>query len=192
MKLTLMTRTARLVATSLMALVLAGCAALQGGPRTVEISEVRLAELISGQFPFDNRYLELFDVTLAAPRLRLIPAENRIGTEFSFAMAAPLLGQRSMQGTLSLSYGLRFEPTDNTVRLAGVRVERLELPGVSQAYASRANVVGGLLTEKLLQNFVVHQLKPEDLQLATGLSYQPGALTVVPGGLQLQLNPVRR
>jgi hypothetical protein len=52
--------------------------------------------------------------------------------------------------------------------------------------------VGGLLTEKLLQNFVVHQLKPEDLQLATGLSYQPGALTVVPGGLQLQLNPVRR
>jgi hypothetical protein len=181
-----------LALTGLAALGLAGCAALQPAPRTVGISQAKLLELIAGQFPFNNRYLELFDVSLASPRLRLIPAENRIGTELGYSIGASLLGSRTYQGTLNLSYGLRFEPSDGTVRLSQVRVEDFEVPGVPPAFASRANRLGGLLAENLLKDFVVHRLKPEDLQAAKGWGYQPGALQVVPGGLQLQLNPVQR
>ena len=177
---------------SALVLGLSGCALLQPGPRTVAISEARLAQAIAGQFPFNNRYLELFDVSLASPRVRLIPGENRIGTELGYSIGALLPGSRTRQGTLHLSYGLRFEPSDGTVRLADVRVDGFDVPGVPQAYASRANRLGGLLAENLLQDFVVHRLKPEDLQTARGWGYQPGALQVVPGGLQLQLNPVQR
>ncbi len=174
------------------ALALAGCAALRPGPRTVDISQEKLLQLIAGQFPFNNRYLDLFDVSLNSPRLRLIPAENRIGTELGYAIGARLLGSRTYEGKLNLSYGLRFEPSDGTVRLSQVRVEGFEVPGVPQAYASRANQLGGLLAAAVLQDFVVHRLKPEDLKAASGWGYQPGALQVVPGGLQLQLNPVPR
>ncbi len=185
-------RRSLLALTGLAALGLAGCAALKPAPRTVGISQEKLLELIAGQFPFNNRYLELFDVSLASPRLRLIPAENRIGTEFGYSIGASLLGSRTYQGTLGLSYALRFEPSDGTVRLNQVRVESFEVPGVPPAFASRANRLGGLLAENLLRDFVVHRLKPEDLQAAQGWGYQPGALQVVPGGLQLQLNPVQR
>lgn len=177
---------------SVLVLGLAGCAMLQPGPRTVGISEAKLAQAIAGQFPFNNRYMELFDVSLASPRVRLIPAENRIGTELGYSIGALLLGSRQMQGTLNLSYGLRFEPSDGTVRLADVRVEGFEVPGVPSAYASRANRLGGLLAENLLRDFVIHRVQPEDLRLAQGWGYQPGAVQVVPGGLQLQLDPVKR
>jgi hypothetical protein len=173
-------------------LLLAGCAALAPGPRTVEISEARLAELINRQFPFNSRYLELFDVSLSAPQVRLMPAENRIGTAFSYALGSLLLGARPVQGRLDLSYGLRFEPADNTVRLSQVRVEGFDVPGVPPLYASRANRLGALLAESLLQDMVIHRLRPEDLQAARGWGYQPGALSVVPGGLRLQLDPVPR
>jgi hypothetical protein len=174
------------------ALLLGGCAALQPGPRTVDISEARLVELISTQFPFNSRYLELFDVSLASPRVRLIPAENRIGTELGYSVGSFLLGSREYQGKLNLSYGLRFEPSDNTVRLSQVRVEGFEVPGVPSAYAARANRLGGLLAESLLKDFAIHQLKAEDLDIARGWGYQPGALTVQSGGLRLQLDPVKR
>ena len=173
-------------------LLLIGCAALAPGPRTVEISEAKLVELISRQFPFNSRYLELFDVSLSAPQVRLMPAENRIGTAFSYSLGSLLLGARPFQGRLDLSYGLRFEPADNTVRLSQVRVEGFDVPGVPPLYASRANRLGALLAESLLQDLMIYRLKPEDLQAARGWGYQPGALTVLPGGLRLQLDPVPR
>jgi len=171
-------------------MLLAGCAALAPGPRTVEISKAKLAELINRQFPFSSRYLALFDVSLSAPQVRLMPAENRIGTAFSYSLGSLLLGARLFQGQLDLSYSLRFEPADNSVRLSQVRVEGFDVPGVPPLYASRANRLGTLLAESLLQDLVIHRLRPEDLQAARGWGYQPSALRVLPGGLQLQLDPV--
>lgn len=176
----------------LLAWGLTGCAVLQPGPRSIDLSEAKLAAMIGDQFPFNSRYMELFDVVLDRPQVRLMPAENRIGTAMGYSIGASLLGMRPTQGTLDLSYSLRFEPADQTVRLTQVRVERFDVPGVPPAYATRVNRLGGLLAEGLLQDFVIHRLKPEDLRAAQGWGYQPGALQVVPGGLRLQLDPVAR
>jgi hypothetical protein len=182
----------RRLALALLVGVLGGCALLPLGPRSIQLSEAHLAALIGEQFPFNSRYLELFDVVLQPPQVRLMPTENRIGTAIGYNIGAALLGMRPTQGTLDLSYSLRFEPADQTVRLTQVRVERFDVPGVAPAYATRVNRLGGLLAEQLLKDFVIHRLKPEDLRAAQGWSYQPGALQVLPGGLRLQLDPVER
>lgn len=171
---------------------LTGCAALQPGPRTVHVSEKKLMEAIARQFPRSNRYLELFDVTLDTPRLRLMPAENRIGTQLDFTVGMPLVETRAQRGTLSLSYGLRLETSDNTVRLTDVRLENMLLPDMAPAHAARFRRLGGALVEGLLPDLVVHRLKPEDLEAVGRRGYQPGALRVVPGGLELQLDPLPR
>lgn len=169
---------------------LVGCAALGSGPRTVEISEARLVELMSRPFPRSQRYLDLFDVTLSAPRVRLIPAQNRIGTELAYSLGASVLSERQMTGTLGLSYGLRFEPSDATVRLANVKVEAFDLRGLPKAYAGRTRQLGALLAENLFQDLVVHRLDAADLRRLEGRGLKPGALSVVPGGLRLQLDPM--
>lgn len=169
-------------------LVLGGCAALTG-PRVVSVSEAQLAQRIAEQFPVRRRYLELFDLTLSAPRVRLIPAENRVGTRMDFALGDFWGGSRRFDGALSLSYGLRFEPSDASVRMTDVRVEAFDVPRLSGPMANQAQRLGALVAEHLLNDFSLHRFKPEDLQSAQRLGLRPGALKVVPGGLQLELTP---
>ncbi len=174
------------------AALLGACAALSPGERTVKISEARLGEIIGRQFPFDSHYLEVFDVTISVPKVTLLPESNRIATRFNYSIGSFLLGAQEFVGTLNLTYALRFEPVDNTVRLTDVRAEGVQVPGVPPAYQRQANRLGGLLTENLLHDFVVHRLSEDDLKTAAGWGYQPGAFKVVPGALLLQLNPVAR
>jgi hypothetical protein len=172
-----------------LATALGGCAGLGSGPRTVEVSEARLVALMSRSFPRSQRYLDLFDVTLGTPRVRLIPEQNRIGTELAYSLGSSVLSERQMQGTLGLTYGLRFEPSDATVRLAGVKVERFDLSGLPKAYAGRAHQLGALLAENLFRDLVVHRLDAAEVRRLEGRGLKPGALSVVPGGLRLQLEP---
>lgn len=190
-----MTRRAGLRAGGLVAVaglaLLAGCAGL-GGPRTVEISEARLVELMGRSFPRSQRYLDLFDVTLSAPRVRLMPEQNRIGTELAYSLGTSVLSERQMTGTLGLSYALRLEPSDATVRLANVKVERFDLSGLPRPYAGRAHQLGALLADKLFEDLVVHRLDAADMRRLEGRGLKPGALSVVPGGLRLQLEAADR
>lgn len=174
------------------AALLVSCVAFNPGVRTVQISEARLGEIIARQFPFSSRYLEVFDVTISAPRVTLLPESNRIATQFNYSTGSFLLGAREFAGALNLNYALRFEPSDNTVRLTDVRAEGVQVPGVPAAYQRQANRLGGLLTENLLRDFVVHRLSADDLKTAAGWGYQPSEFKVVPGALLLQLNPVAR
>lgn len=177
---------------ALVATGLAGCALVQPGPRTLEISEARLADLVSRRFPLDHRYLEMVDVSLSHPRLRLLPDENRIQTELDYTMGTALEGTRTVQGVLGLSYGLRFDPADRSVRLSEVRVERFDVPGVPAGQASRMGRLGSAVAESVLQDAVIHRLRADELKIADGWNYEPGAFRVVPGGLELTMTPVRR
>ncbi|MCB2018806.1 MAG: hypothetical protein KDF54_15050 [Hydrogenophaga sp.] len=177
---------------ALVPLALAGCSALQTGPRHLDISEAQLLSRIAARFPVKQRYLGLFEVTLEQPRLRLLPEENRLGTEVDYLLGLPLPGQSDVKGKIELSYGLRFEPSDTTLRLTQARVERLDVEGLNPAQAAQVRKVAGLLTEDLLNEAVVHRIKPEDLSTLTGRGYRPGAIRVVPGGLRLALDPLPR
>ena len=75
---------------ALVPLALAGCSALQTGPRHLDISEAQLLSRIAARFPVKQRYLGLFEVTLERPRLRLLPEENRLGTEVDYLLGLPL------------------------------------------------------------------------------------------------------
>jgi len=171
---------------------LAGCGILGGGPRQIHISEAQLLSRVASQFPMQQRQLGLFSVTLDRPRLRLLPEENRIATEVTYAVGLALAGAAPVTGQLELSYGLRFEPGDATVRLAQVRVEHLGVDGLSAAQAAQIKQIGGLMSDDVLKDAVVYRVKPEDLQALSGRGYRPGALRVVPGGVRLQLDPLPR
>ena len=182
----------RLALGSLALLALAGCGALPSGPRQIDISEAQLLERIASRFPVKQRYLGLFEVTLDQPRLRLLPEENRVGTEVSYLIALPLPGQSDFKGKLELSYGLRYEPSDTTLRLTQARVERLDVEGLNAAQASQVKKVGGLLAEDLMKEAVVHRLKQADMESLAGRGYRPGVIRVLPGGLRLTLDPLPR
>lgn len=176
-------------------LLLAGCAS---GPRTVELSEAQLLERLSRRFPMRTRVLGVFPVEVGNPRLRLLPDSNRIVTRLDYVLDPVMGGTRRVGGQFQLSYALRYEASDQTVRLVDVRAEPIEAaageaaPGGLPAGAPRLDQIAALLAPSLLKDFVLHRFRPEDLQAAEGRGLRPGAFKVVPGALQLTLEPVPR
>ena len=171
---------------------LSGCALPAPGPRTLEISEARLVERIAVQFPVQRRFMDVFELSLDTPRVRLMPEENRLGTELDYVLGT--VGRpasRAVRGKLALSYGLRIDTRDQTVRLHEVRVENFDVPGMPPPIGQHASRMGGMVAEDLLRDLVVYRIRPEDLQSVGRRGYTPGELTVVPGGLQLRLDPVQ-
>ena len=176
--------------------LLSSCATLPPPPKTISVTEARLAQLISSQFPFNSEMLEVLDVVVSTPRISLDPLNNRINTALDIDVAGnSILGlftSKTYKGALDLSYGLRFEPKDATVRLTDVRVHRLDIDGTPSVMRRSIEKLGTPLAQKLLKDYVLYKVRPEDLQAAQGWGYMPGAFKVETTGLSLTLDPVER
>ena len=170
-----------------LALGVAACAELLG-PRTVEVPQARLQELIDRQFPLDSRLLDVLDAAVAAPRLSMRPAMNRIGTEFELTVSDRLFKQPH-RGTLLLDCGVRFEASDNTLRLTNVRVERFEVDGFPMPLQRQIDRIGVQLAERLLSERVLYTLRPKDVEAVQERGYQSADIRVAPQGLVITLMP---
>ena len=167
---------------------LAGCAALLG-PRTIDVPQARLEQAVARQFPLRSRFLEVFDIEVATPRLSLRPETNRLGTEVELSIGDRLL-KRPYRGSLAFSYGLRYEPADHTVRLADLRIERAELRDAGNAgVQGQLDRAGGAVLEKMLGEPVVYTLSAKDLEAVQGRGYRPSDIRVTPSGLTITLVP---
>ncbi|CAN5905717.1 hypothetical protein BH11PSE8_BH11PSE8_18590 [soil metagenome] len=178
----------RLLAVAVFVLTLSACATIVG-PRTVYVTEAQLQALLSKQFPFESRFLELLDVTVSTPRVTLLPQANRIRTDFEIATSDRILRQAN-RGSLSMTYGVRFEPADNTIRLSDVHVERFQIEGAPLQWQRQIDRLGGLLAEQALNGRVIHTLRAKDIEAVQGRGYRPGALRVTPDGLAITLEPM--
>jgi len=167
--------------------VLAGCAALFG-PRDVEVSLVQLQQAVDRRFPIQRRYLEVLDVTVAAPRVLLRPEANRIATEFEVLVSERVFNGQH-RGTIGLNYGLRFEPSDNSVRLTNVRVERFDVDGAPALLRLQLDRVGLQLAEQTLNERPVYTLRPKDVEAVQGRGYRPGDIRVTATGVTISLLP---
>ncbi len=164
---------------------LAGCAAL-GGPRVVTLSEADLARLVDKQFPLDRRLLEVVDVRVGAPTVRLLPERNRLATELQVDLAERLFG-KAIAGRIVLDYALRWNAATQALELTDVRVDRVQLDAATGPLAAAARGLGPLLAEQVLEGAAIYRPKPEDLRDKLGGQWQPGAVTVTARGVEITL-----
>ncbi len=170
--------------------MLAGCASLLG-PRTVTIGEDELAQRLAARFPVDRRLLELFDLRIATPRVRLLPESNRLGIDLELTLDERL-SRRRYPVAVSLESGLRFDAAQSAVTLADVRVQRLRVGGMPEAAAETVQRLGAPLLESVLDGVAVHRFTAQQLDAAAGRGYRPSAIDVTPRGVQITLQPVPR
>jgi hypothetical protein len=191
-----MSRLAYIVALTSLIANLLGCATLNPEPKTLSISQERLMQLISGQFPFNSKVLEVFDVVVSAPKISLDAANNRINTSLDLNVLGNgilgLLAQREHKGTLDLSYGLRFEPSDNSVRMTDVKLNKLKLEGAPDLMGQTFSRLGVALGQKLLAEQVLYRVSDKDMQAAKGWGYKPGVFKVSSTGLLITLEPIEQ
>lgn len=159
------------------------------GPRsvTVTLSEAQLMAMLAEQFPVQRRVFDLFDLTLDAPRLRLLPAENRLATRVDFTLGIPSL-DRNLKGAMGLNYGLRYEHADHTIRLADVKLVSFDVPGLPANYVPQLRQFAGRLVGELLNDRVVRKVPDRHIAYMQKTGLRPGQPRVTQDGLELALN----
>ena len=173
----------RLAAAGLVALALAACAGL-GGPRVITFTEADIAKALARQVPVERRLLEVFDVRVGVPSVKLLPETNRLASELDLAVG-DRLGGRNWRAHMALDYTLRYDEADAAIHLSQVRVQQLQTD--TNAPQAPADRIAAFVAETLLENAVLYRFKPEDLRTAQGLGVKPGAVTVTSRGVEVTL-----
>jgi hypothetical protein len=171
-----------------MTVFLASCASLVG-PREVELPLAKLQESLNRKFPFNNRYLELFDISVTNPRLALQPDTNRVVTSLDAAIAPPFL-KKAWNGSLTLSGILQLDATRNAIILAEPRLDKFTVDGVDTIYANQIAKIGGLLAEQILKDVPLYTFKPEDFRYA-GMAFIPTKINTRPNSLVVTFEPAK-
>ena len=167
--------------------LLSGCAGLIG-THDVDISESQLTLLLARQFPMERKVLEVIDLDITNPQITLIPQGNRVGTELDVTALDRLFGSTAM-GHVKLDYGLRFQPSDHTIRMTEVRVRELTLSSGSNNLRGAAQRIGGLVAENALENLVLYRMKPSQADEMDRLGLVASPITVTPQGLHMTVSP---
>ncbi len=162
----------------------AACSATPGagGQPSYKVSVGQLQEALARRFPRSYPLGGLLDLTVETPQLRLLPEQNRLGTDMVVLAAGPALG-RSYTGAFDLDFALRYEASDQSIRAWQLRVNSLRFADLPPGTAELLNAYANKLAEQSLREVVLHRLKPQDLALPDAMGLQPGSITVTPQGL---------
>jgi hypothetical protein len=159
------------------------------GSKTVTIAQEQLQQAIGKRFPYQQKLADVIDLKILSPRLALLPEANRIGTELDLNLLERI-GGRTYTGTMALDYGLRFERSDNSVRMTGVRVSSVRLNDVPEPFNGAISRHMPRMAEQLLNNYALHTFTEQDMMLVSGLGFEPGEIKVTPKGLRVTLDPM--
>ena len=176
---------------------------LIGGAATLQVPTLALADFdfflseysatraelqaeLAKRFPLQQRYAEVFTVTLREPQLGLDPANNRLGITALLDIASPLLRPPGVKGLVSLSSALRYDAPARAVRLVEPRAERIEMQGLSGRDAARLQQIGALVAQELLRDQALHTFDAKDLTLGSKV-YEIGDITVQQDRVRVQL-----
>ena len=172
------------------AAVLAACASLES-PRVITFTEADIARLLEQHGAFQRRLLEVLDVRVQRPTVRLLTGSNRLSTVFDVA-ATERISRTTLSGRLDVDYGLRYDEQAQAIRMTQVRVNSLQLDNVPAEKRSGVRNLGAMIAEHLLDDAVLYRFKPSDLKSAEGKGYKPGTVTVTSRGVEVTLAPVGR
>lgn len=141
---------------------------------------------VAKRFPVRYPVAGLVNLDLAAPRLGLLPAQNRLRAEMPVTAAGPALA-RTQQGSFTVDFALRYEHSDRSLRAHQLKVYRFRFPGLQPEAVDLLNTYAPALAEQSLREVVLYQLPQKEAAMADLLGLRPGQITVTEQGLRVEL-----
>lgn len=149
-------------------------------------SRGELQAQIAKRFPVEQRYAEIFTVSLRDPQLGLDAKTNRAAITAVLSIASPLLRPSSVEGIVSVSSALRYDAASRALRLDQPKADRIELQGVSGRDAERLQQIAAVVAQELLRDQALRTFTAEELTVGRK-TYAIGDITVQQDGIKVQL-----
>ena len=149
-------------------------------------SRDELQAQVAKRFPVQQRYAEIFTVSLRDPQLSLDARNNRASITAMLTIASPLLKPSSVEGLVSVSSALKYDAAARALRLDRPQADRIELQGLSGRDAERLQQIGAVVAQELLRDQPLRTFKPEELTVGR-TTYEIGAITVQDDGITVAL-----
>ena len=141
---------------------------------------------VAKRFPVRYPVAGLVNLDLGAPRLGLLPAQNRLRAEMPVTAAGVALA-RTQQGSFTVDFALRYEHSDRSLRAHQLKVYRFRFPGLQPEAVDLLNTYAPALAEQSLREVVLYQLPQKEATMADLLGLRPGQITVTEQGLLVEL-----
>ena len=167
-------------------LTLGACSTLLG-PRTLNLTVPELQAALASRLPLDSRYLGLFDVRLNNPRLSLQDGRVRIALD---AGVRPIISQSSWDGSFAVSGIPRIDIDKRALVLGQIRVDSLNVNGLSPNYSNQLGRLGTALAELFISELPIYTFAASDFSVA-GMRLLPTRLDPRPDGLAVTFEPAR-
>jgi hypothetical protein len=170
--------------------VLSGCAGVLM-PSSITLSEADLARWMERSLPIDRRMLDVLDVSITGPQVRLLPAQNRLAVSLN-VKARDRLFSNSWNGRLALDSALRWNAADQSLRLRQVAVSDFSIDAGSAAMRSQFERVGSVLAERVLEDWAIYTLPADKHEVLQRAGRMPSAVTVTRRGVEITFEPAAR
>jgi len=149
-------------------------------------SRDELQAQIVKRFPVERRYAEIFKVALRDPQLALDAAQNRVAITMALTIESPLLRPSAVDGLLTLSSALRYDPAARAIRLDRPQADRIELQGLAGRDAERLQQIGAVVAQELLRDQPLRTFSAQELTVGRK-TYDIGDITVQADAIAVQL-----
>lgn len=174
-----------LIALSLCAALVSGCANMASHTRT--ISATQLQSKLDEKMALPISALKAVGATLQSPKVSFDAANERIVMNFDVSFQNALVGNLS-GGAAQISGKLKFDEKTNAVLLDQGKIDSFKIGGNLGIVSELVNLAVRNLSGDILKDIPLYTLKPEDLSVA-GIQFKPKNFKVTGAGLEVQLAP---
>ena len=165
---------------------LSSCASIVGA-RDIELPLPRLQQSIDKKFPFNSRYLDLFDISVSNPRLALQPDLNRIATALDLRID-PAFIKMPLQAQIIISGVLKIDASRSAVILTEPKLDKLSVNTATELQAGQITKLANLVIEDLFNNMIIYTFQAEDLKVA-GATWRPTKIMTRSHSLVVSFDP---
>lgn len=153
-----------------------------------KVSAGAIWKAMSARFPVSFAFPGLLDLRIDARRLLLLPERQRLGAALA-ARVTDLSTGRVYPGDLDLTFALRFERSDQTLRARNLEVSGLRSPALPPEAAESWQDLLDELARSAMAEVILHRFTPGELALPEAMGFQPEKVTVENDGVEIGFGP---
>jgi hypothetical protein len=167
------------------------CAQTEAARPHQKVSAAKLLEALAKRFPLRLALPGVMELEVRDPALLLLTTRNKLGAALQLEAGGPSLRER-VSGEVDVLFGLRYEASDRSLRARNPEVHALRVPGLPAETAATFAAVTRALLAGMPGEVVLHRFTERELAVPDAMGFEPGTLTVLDDGLDIEFVPKGR